>query len=130
MKTAIGSTLITNGQLVAGAGGPVIPNAAVLITDGKIQYAGGRLGLGGDYGFACSAHGTYAHELTFFVENVGFSPMETLACATKPGAEIMNRDEELGTLEPGKLADVLIVDGDVLDDISIFEDRNKFIAVF
>ena len=40
MKTATGSTLIHNGQLVDGTGGPVIPDAAVLITDGKISFAG------------------------------------------------------------------------------------------
>tara|TARA_B100001971_G_C18215824_1_gene553761 strand:+ start:175 stop:1464 length:1290 start_codon:yes stop_codon:yes gene_type:complete len=95
----------------------------------KILRAGGRVGLGGDYGFAWNPHGTYAHELTFFVEDVGFTPMETITCATKTGAEIMGRGGELGTLEPGKLADILVVDGDVLDDISLLEDRSKFIAV-
>jgi imidazolonepropionase-like amidohydrolase len=41
----------------------------------------------------------------------------------------MGRDDELGTLETGKLADVLVVDGDVLNDISVLEDRNNFLAV-
>jgi imidazolonepropionase-like amidohydrolase len=41
----------------------------------------------------------------------------------------MGRGDELGTLEPGKLADVLVVDGDVPADISILEDRKKFIGV-
>jgi len=95
----------------------------------KILRAGGRIGLGGDYGFAWSPHGTYARELTFFVEHVGFTPMEAITCATKTGAEIMGRGDELGTLEPGKLADLLIVDGDVLGDISILENRENFIAV-
>jgi len=35
----------------------------------------------------------------------------------------------LGTLEPGKLADILVVDGDPLQDISILQDRSRFIAV-
>lgn len=60
---------------------------------------------------------------------VGFTPLETLKCATQTGAEILGRADELGTLEAGKLADVLIVDGDVLADISILEDRSRFIAV-
>jgi imidazolonepropionase-like amidohydrolase len=94
-----------------------------------ILKAGGRLGMGGDYGFAWTPHGTYAKELTFFVKHVGFSPLETLTCATKTGAEIMGRAHEIGTLEPGKLADVLLVDGDVLADISILEDRTRFLAV-
>ena len=95
----------------------------------KILRAGGRLGMGGDYGFAWNPHGTYARELTFFTNDVGFTPMETIRCATKIGAEILGRGDELGTLEPGKLADILVVDGDVVSDISILEDRSRFIAV-
>lgn len=94
-----------------------------------IMKAGGRLGMGGDYGFAWTPHGTYAKELTFFVKTVGFSPLETITCATRTGAEILGRDKEIGTLETGKLADVLVVDGDVLADIAILEDRSKFLAV-
>jgi imidazolonepropionase-like amidohydrolase len=94
-----------------------------------ILKAGGRLGLGGDYGFAWTPHGQYARELTFFVKYVGFTPLEVLRCATKTGAEILGRGGELGTLEAGKLADVLVVDGDVLKDISVLEDRSRFIAV-
>lgn len=93
-----------------------------------ILKAGGRIGLGGDYGFAWNPHGEYAKELTFFVNYVGFTPLETIKCATKTGAEIMGRGDELGTLEAGKIADVLVVDGDVLADISILE-RRPYIAV-
>ncbi|RIK78316.1 MAG: amidohydrolase family protein [Planctomycetota bacterium] len=93
-----------------------------------ILKAGGRIGLGGDYGFAWNPHGDYAKELSFFVNYVGFTPMETIQCATKTGAEIMGRGDEFGTLEAGKLADVLVVDGDVLADIAILEKR-PFIAV-
>jgi imidazolonepropionase-like amidohydrolase len=42
---------------------------------------------------------------------------------------MMGRAHELGTLEKGKLADVLVVDGDVLKDISILENRDKLLAV-
>lgn len=94
-----------------------------------ILRAGGRLGMGGDYGFGWNPHGNYARELTFFVRDVGLTPLEVITCATKTGAEIMGRGHEFGTLEPGKLADILIVDGDVLADISILEDRSRFIAV-
>jgi imidazolonepropionase-like amidohydrolase len=95
----------------------------------RILKAGGRLGMGGDYGFAWNPHGDYAKELAFFVNYVGFSPLETITCATKTGAEIMGRGEEFGTLEAGKLGDVLVVDGDVIKDISLLQDRSKFIAV-
>jgi len=94
-----------------------------------ILKAGGRLGMGGDYGFAWNPHGDYAKELTFFVKYVGFTPLEVISCATKTGAEILGRGHEIGTLEKGKLADVLVVNGEVLADISVLEDRSKFIAV-
>lgn len=95
----------------------------------RLLKAGGRLGMGGDYGFAWNPHGDYAKELSFFVDYVGFSPLETIKCATKTGAEIYGAADELGTLEIGKLGDVLVVDGDVPGDISILEDRSRFIAV-
>ena len=95
----------------------------------RILKAGGRLGMGGDYGFAWNPHGQYAKELSFFVNYVGFSAMDTIECATKTGAEIIGRGDEFGTLETGKLADILVVDGDVLKDITLLEDRSRFIAV-
>ena len=95
----------------------------------RILRAGGRLGMGGDYGFGWNPHGDYARELTFFVKDVGLTPLEVITCATKTGAEIMGRGDEFGTLEKGKLADVLVVDGNVTDNIALLEDRKKFIAV-
>ena len=95
----------------------------------KLLKAGGRLGMGGDYGFAWNPHGDYAKELSFFVDYVGFTPLETIMCATKTGAEILGRGDEIGTLEAGKLADVLVVDGDPVADISLLQDRSRFIAV-
>jgi imidazolonepropionase-like amidohydrolase len=95
----------------------------------RILKAGGRLGMGGDYGFAWNPHGDYARELAFFVRFVGFSPLEVIRCATRTGAEIMGRGDEFGTLTPGKLADELVVDGDVVTDVSILEDRRRLIAV-
>jgi len=94
-----------------------------------ILKAGGRLGMGGDYGFGWNPHGDYARELTFFVKYVGLSPLEVIRCATRTGAEIMGRADEFGTLEPGKLADILVVDGDAAKDISVLEDRSRFLAV-
>lgn len=91
----------------------------------RILAAGGRLGMGGDYGFAWNPHGDYAKELAFFVDYVGLSPVDVITCATRTGAEILGRGDEVGTLEPGKLADLLVVDGDVLADIAILQDRKR-----
>ncbi|MBM3823751.1 MAG: amidohydrolase family protein [Verrucomicrobia bacterium] len=95
----------------------------------RILKAGGRLGMGGDYGFGWNPHGDYARELVFFVKEVGFTPLEVIQCATKTGAEIMGRGGDFGTLEKGKLADVLVVEDDVLKNIDALTDRSKFLAV-
>lgn len=89
----------------------------------RLLRAGATLGLGGDYGFGWTPHGTYAQELTFFVKYVGFSVLDTLRCATLGGATMMGRAHELGSVEKGKLADLLVVDGDVLQDITLLENR-------
>lgn len=89
----------------------------------RLLSAGATLGLGGDYGFGWTPHGTYAQELTFFVKYVGFSVLDTLRCATLGGATMMGRAHELGSVEAGKLADLLVVDGDVLQDITLLENR-------
>ncbi len=114
MQPGTGFTLIHNGTLVDGTGRSPMPDAAV---------------LGGDYGFAWNPHGDYPKELEFFVKYVGLSPLQVITCATKTGAEILGRDHELGTLETGKLGDVLVIEGDVLQDISILQDRSRFLAV-
>jgi imidazolonepropionase-like amidohydrolase len=94
-----------------------------------IHQAGGTLGMGGDYGFAWNPHGDYAKELSFFTEYVGFTPMDTLVCATRNGARIMGLEDEIGTLEVGKLADLLVVEGDVLADIRVLQDRRNLAVV-
>lgn len=119
---------------VYGLGQQVIDNHQETLEAGAasarmILEAGGRLGMGGDYGFIWNPHGDYAKELTFFVDYVGFSPLDTIRCATLTGAQICGSDGEVGSLEVGKLADVLVVDGDVIADISVLEDRARLIAV-
>src|SRR5262245_29805967 len=69
----------------------------------RILKAGGRLGMGGDYGFDWNGHGTYEKALRFFVNYVGLKPLEVIRCATLSGAEIMGREKEFGSLEVGKL---------------------------
>jgi len=84
---------------------------------------------GGDYGFAWTPHGTYARDLEHFVKLIGYTPMEAILSATKMGGEIMQRPNELGQLRPGYLADVLLIDGDPLEDITILQDRKRLAAI-
>jgi imidazolonepropionase-like amidohydrolase len=80
---------------------------------------------GGDFGFAWNPHGEYAKDIQVFVDVIGFTPLEAIACATRNGAELMRMQERIGTLQPGKLADLVIVDGDPLRDISVLQDRSR-----
>jgi imidazolonepropionase-like amidohydrolase len=52
-----------------------------------------------------------------------------LICATRNGGQAMMADGSLGTLEPGKLADLILVDGDVIADISILTDTARITLV-
>jgi imidazolonepropionase-like amidohydrolase len=56
-------------------------------------------------------HGTNLRELQLMAEN-GFTPQQALVAATSSAAELMGLADELGTLAPGKRADVVVVDGD------------------
>ncbi|HEY7040890.1 MAG TPA: amidohydrolase family protein [Methylomirabilota bacterium] len=98
--------------------------AASVESVGQMRKRGVRVLPGGDYGFPFSPHGTYARDLSLFVEVLGFSPMETLVAATRLGGAIMGRPDELGVVRPGALADLLLVDGDPLADIAVLQDRN------
>ena len=51
--------------------------------------------------------------------------MEAITCATKNGAELMRMPDRIGTLQPGKLADLVVVDGDPLADIAVLQDRGR-----
>jgi imidazolonepropionase-like amidohydrolase len=63
-------------------------------------------------------------ELGFMVDWLGMSPMQALVAATRDAAACVQRPD-VGTLEAGKAADILVVDGDPLADIRILEDRAK-----
>ena len=90
---------------------------------------GVRVLPGGDYGFAWARHGENAKDLQYLVKYAGMTPMEALISATKHGGEIMKRGGELGQLKEGFLADLLLVDGDPLADLSILLDRRKLLAI-
>ena len=89
----------------------------------RMRKRGIRVLPGGDYGFVYTPHGTYARDLALFVKTLGFSPTETLVAATRLGGELMGRGGDLGVVTAGALAELLLVDGDPLADITILQDR-------
>jgi imidazolonepropionase-like amidohydrolase len=95
----------------------------------KAHARGIKILIGSDFGFSWCPHGTYGRELTHLVKLVGFKPMDALVAATKLGAEAMRMQDKIGTLQAGKLADLLVVDGNPLENISILEDRRNITHV-
>ena len=65
-------------------------------------------------------HGNNAHELTCLVE-AGMTPMQAIVAATSDAAKCVGLDAEIGSIAAGKRADLILVDGNPLDDISILE---------
>jgi imidazolonepropionase-like amidohydrolase len=79
--------------------------------------SGMRIAAGTDAGTPFNGHGDFARELGLMVWH-GLSPMQTLVSATSAAAENLGLSHDLGTLAVGKLADMVLVDGDPVADIT------------
>ncbi|MFT4269351.1 MAG: amidohydrolase family protein, partial [Xenophilus sp.] len=95
----------------------------------ELLRRGIRVLPGGDYGFMQCPHGENARDLQLFVDLLGFSPAQTLRAATRWGACLMGREASLGLVREGYLADLVLVEGDPLEDIGILQDRSKLAMV-
>lgn len=95
----------------------------------KMHRRGIRVLIGGDYGFAWTPQGTNAKDLEYFVDMIGFSPMEAILAGTRLGGEIMGMGDELGQIKAGYLADLLLVDGDPAANVRILQDKSRILAI-
>jgi len=102
---------------------------AAIVSLAKMHKRGIRVLPGGDYGFAFTPHCQNARDLEFFVKYLGFTPMEAIRSTTLYGGQIMMRPDELGCIKDGYLADLLLVDGDPLANLSILRDAKRILAV-
>lgn len=92
----------------------------------KAREAGAKFLYGTDCGFAVTPYGEWnARELEFYVDYLGFSPAEALRSATQTNSEFVRKGGEVGTLELGRRADLLVVDGDPLADVRILQDKAR-----
>ena len=98
-------------------------------THTELRKRGIRHLIGGDYGFAWSPHGTQANDLAHFIKYYGYSAAEALICATRYGGQAMRSEGDLGTLAAGQLADLILVNGDVLADVTIVADPARIAMV-
>ena len=85
----------------------------------EMHRAGVGILAGTDAGAVYSVHGFSLHdELEAMVRDVGFSPLDALRAATISPAKFLGREDDLGTIERGKLADLVLLDANPLDKIT------------
>ncbi|HSH21683.1 MAG TPA: amidohydrolase family protein [Candidatus Caenarcaniphilales bacterium] len=122
------------GVIDAAAAGMAVPEAAVRKAHEVVEVhrdsfrravaAGVQVAMGTDSGV--TPHGENLRELALMVEG-GMSAAEALVATTSTAARLMGLDDELGTLEPGKRADIVVVNGDPFDVMSL---RERIEAVY
>jgi imidazolonepropionase-like amidohydrolase len=103
---------------------PEVADYVVRTVQAALQV-GVPIAMGTDAGMF--GHGDNAYELECMVD-AGMSPSQAIVASTKTAAECSEL-HGVGTLEVGKLADLLVVDGDPLQDVRLFRDRSKLLMI-
>jgi imidazolonepropionase-like amidohydrolase len=89
--------------------------------------AGVPLLCGSESGFILTPYGHWhAREMEIFVDVLGLTPLQAITCATSTNALAVQGVGTVGTIEPGRRADVLVLDGDPTRDVTILGDRSRF----
>jgi imidazolonepropionase-like amidohydrolase len=94
----------------------------------RAHRSGIPVALGTDAGTPFNHHGENAQELERMVA-LGMTPMEAIVAATSAAARLLGIDQEVGAIEAGKRADLLLVEGDPLKRIALLRDRAKIAGV-
>ncbi len=93
--------------------------------------AGVPIMSGTESGFAMCPYGDWhARELELLVSLIGLSPMQAIIAATSTNAKAIGWEKDVGSLTVGCYGDLLIVDGDPLQDVRILQDPKKITAIF
>ncbi len=99
-----------------------------LLSINRAIMAGVKIAMGTDAGTPYNLHGENLGELPLMVE-AGMSPMQAIVASTQMGARLLQLDHLVGVLAEGKLADLVIVKGDPLGNIALFNDPANVIHV-
>jgi imidazolonepropionase-like amidohydrolase len=94
----------------------------------KAYKAGVAIASGADAGTPFNGHGENLRELELLVR-IGLSPMEAIVSATRVASETLGLGSRLGTIEPGKLADLIVVEGDPVKDIAVLQRKEQIVVV-
>ena len=93
----------------------------------RAKAAGTPIGVGSD-----AAHVFPPYDLAFemeYLQDLGLSALEVIQSATQISARAVGRGESWGTLEVGKAADLLVVDGDPSQDVRVLRDKDKIVLI-
>lgn len=91
-------------------------------------HRGVKFVTGMDSGMTNAHFDDFAYIPEVMVNSMGISPMEAITCATKTSSECLGRDNEIGTITPGKSADVLIINGDPSVKIEALHNVDTIVA--
>jgi imidazolonepropionase-like amidohydrolase len=94
----------------------------------RAHEAGIKMAMGTDCGYVFPP-GKNAYELELYVRMIGMSPEEALLTATRNAADALGRLDDLGTIEEGKIADLVVVEGNPLEDIKILQNPSNIRVV-
>jgi imidazolonepropionase-like amidohydrolase len=95
----------------------------------EANAAGVKLMVGDDWGTAMTPHGDYIKELELYVNDAGIDPLDVIRWATSNAGQCMDPGGQLGTVEAGKLADLLVVRDDPSKNISILGDPLNLLGI-
>jgi imidazolonepropionase-like amidohydrolase len=89
---------------------------------------GVTIAMGTDAGTPFNGHGENLKELELLV-GIGLSPMEAISAATGIASQTLGLGNQIGTIERGKFADLIVIEGDPLKDISLLQNKEKLVIV-
>jgi imidazolonepropionase-like amidohydrolase len=95
----------------------------------RAQAAGVKIVAGDDFGNKLTPHGDNGKELAVYTDRLGLPAMDVITWATRNGAEMMRKERDFGTIAAGKLADLLVVEGDPIADMKVLGDPANLAVV-